>query len=155
MLLTSPPAFGLIPRPLLPGEKWSKKKIFRLLAPLTWERGRGDVDFKLILSLRFNFNMEGKKAKVESMFDSIAWRYDFLNHFLSFSIDRLWRRRAIRIISKTHKRAEILDVATGTGDLAIAAMKLDPIKIIGIDISRNMLEIGRIKIAKKSLVCLM
>jgi demethylmenaquinone methyltransferase/2-methoxy-6-polyprenyl-1,4-benzoquinol methylase len=109
------------------------------------------VDFKLILSLRFNFNMEGKKAKVESMFDSIAWRYDFLNHFLSFSIDRLWRRRAIRIISKTHKRAEILDVATGTGDLAIAAMRLDPIKIIGIDISRNMLEIGRIKIAKKGL----
>ena len=67
---------------------------------------------------------EGKRAAVESMFDSIAWRYDFLNHFLSFNIDRLWRRRAIKIISKSYKNPYILDVATGTGDLAIAAMKI-------------------------------
>jgi demethylmenaquinone methyltransferase/2-methoxy-6-polyprenyl-1,4-benzoquinol methylase len=92
-----------------------------------------------------------KKTKVESMFDSIAWRYDFLNHFLSFGIDRLWRRRAIRIISKHFKNPEILDVATGTGDLAIAAMKINPRKIKGIDISRNMLEIGKDKVNKKGL----
>jgi demethylmenaquinone methyltransferase/2-methoxy-6-polyprenyl-1,4-benzoquinol methylase len=92
---------------------------------------------------------EDKKAAVESMFDSIAWRYDFLNHFLSFGIDRLWRRRAIRIISESYKNPHILDVATGTGDLAIAAMKLNPSKIAGIDISQKMLEIGKEKIDKK------
>jgi len=111
----------------------------------------------LILSLHFNFLMENqpknfsedKKAAVESMFDSIAWRYDFLNHFLSFGIDRLWRRRAIKIISKSFKNPHILDVATGTADLAIAAMKLNPSKISGIDISQKMLEIGKEKIWKK------
>lgn len=92
-----------------------------------------------------------KKAAVESMFDSIAWRYDFLNHFLSFSIDRLWRRRAIRMIARHKKHPEILDVATGTGDLAIAAMKIDPISITGIDISAKMLEIGKAKISKKGM----
>ncbi len=97
-----------------------------------------------------NLNTD-KKAVVESMFDSIAWRYDFLNHFLSFSIDRLWRKRAVRIISETHRNPVILDVATGTGDLAIAALKLNPSKITGIDISKNMLEIGREKIQKKGL----
>ncbi|MCX6325327.1 MAG: bifunctional demethylmenaquinone methyltransferase/2-methoxy-6-polyprenyl-1,4-benzoquinol methylase UbiE [Bacteroidia bacterium] len=90
-----------------------------------------------------------KKAAVESMFDSIAWRYDFLNHFLSFGIDRLWRRRAIIEISKSYKNPHILDVATGTGDLAIAAMKLNPAKIAGIDISQRMLEIGKEKIERK------
>ena len=93
--------------------------------------------------------IEKKKAAVELMFDSIAWRYDFLNHFLSFNFDRLWRRRAIKIISKSYKSPNILDVATGTGDLAIAAMKLNPSKISGIDISRKMLEIGREKVGKK------
>ena len=68
----------------------------------------------------------GKKASVGSMFDNIAFRYDFLNHFMSFGIDRLWRKKAIRIISQTHQNPDILDVATGTGDLAIAAMKLNP-----------------------------
>jgi demethylmenaquinone methyltransferase / 2-methoxy-6-polyprenyl-1,4-benzoquinol methylase len=91
----------------------------------------------------------GKKAAVESMFDSIAWRYDFLNHFLSFNIDRLWRKRVIKVISKSYKSPDILDVATGTGDLAIAAMKLNPAKITGIDISRKMLEIGQAKVKKK------
>lgn len=96
-------------------------------------------------------NKEGKKAIVESMFDSIAWRYDFLNHFLSFSIDRIWRKKAIREISKLKNNPAILDVATGTGDLAIAAIKLNPSKITGIDISKKMLEIGRIKIKQKGL----
>lgn len=90
-----------------------------------------------------------KRELVESMFDSIAWRYDFLNHFLSFGIDHLWRRRAVRIISRSFKNPHILDVATGTGDLAIAAMKLDPVRICGIDISEGMLDIGKEKIAKK------
>jgi demethylmenaquinone methyltransferase / 2-methoxy-6-polyprenyl-1,4-benzoquinol methylase len=91
----------------------------------------------------------GKKEAVESMFDSIAWKYDFLNHFLSLNIDRLWRRRAIKIISQSYKSPNILDVATGTGDLAIAAMKLNPAKITGIDISRKMLKIGKEKVEKK------
>jgi demethylmenaquinone methyltransferase/2-methoxy-6-polyprenyl-1,4-benzoquinol methylase len=117
------------------------------------------VKIEIILSLRFIFLMENqplsfdneKKAAVESMFDSIAWRYDFLNHFLSFNFDRIWRRRAIKIISKLYKSPVILDVATGTGDLAIAAMKLNPTRINGIDISRKMLEIGREKIRRKGL----
>ncbi|MBA4322905.1 MAG: bifunctional demethylmenaquinone methyltransferase/2-methoxy-6-polyprenyl-1,4-benzoquinol methylase, partial [Odoribacter sp.] len=92
-----------------------------------------------------------KRIAVESMFDTIAWRYDFLNHFLSFGTDYRWRKRAIGIISKYRKHPTILDVATGTGDLAIAAMKIGPVKITGIDISEKMLEIGRTKIAKKGM----
>ncbi len=94
---------------------------------------------------------EDKRAAVESMFDSIAWRYDFLNHFLSFGIDRLWRRRAVGIIAKSYKNPEILDVATGTGDLAIAAMRINPSAVTGIDISKKMLEIGKEKIRRKGL----
>lgn len=117
----------------------------------------GQKEFKIILSLRFNLKMEtqaekligSKREVVESMFDSIAWRYDFLNHFLSFGIDRLWRRRAIKIISRSYKNPNILDVATGTGDLAIAALKLNPTKVTGIDISLNMLKIGKEKLIKK------
>jgi demethylmenaquinone methyltransferase/2-methoxy-6-polyprenyl-1,4-benzoquinol methylase len=90
-----------------------------------------------------------KRAAVESMFDSIAWRYDFLNHFLSFNVDRLWRRRAIKIISKSYREPLILDVATGTADLAIAAMRISPQEITGIDISARMLEIGREKVKRK------
>ncbi len=94
---------------------------------------------------------QDKKDAVEAMFDSIAWRYDFLNHFLSFGIDHLWRRRVVRIISKSYKNPHILDVATGTGDLAIAAMKTDPVKIDGIDISAGMLEIGKEKIMRRGI----
>jgi demethylmenaquinone methyltransferase/2-methoxy-6-polyprenyl-1,4-benzoquinol methylase len=92
-----------------------------------------------------------KKTAVESMFDSIAWRYDFLNHFLSFSIDRIWRRKAIHEISRLKKNPAILDVATGTGDLAIAAMKLNPSKVTGVDISKKMLEFGKEKLIRKGL----
>jgi demethylmenaquinone methyltransferase / 2-methoxy-6-polyprenyl-1,4-benzoquinol methylase len=94
---------------------------------------------------------EDKRAVVESMFNSIAWRYDFLNHFLSFGIDHLWRRRAISIISKSYERPSILDVATGTGDLALAALRLEPKRITGIDISENMLDIGKKKIEMRGL----
>jgi demethylmenaquinone methyltransferase/2-methoxy-6-polyprenyl-1,4-benzoquinol methylase len=92
-----------------------------------------------------------KKVMVESMFDSIAWRYDFLNHLLSFGVDRAWRRRAIRIISGNFRSPVILDVATGTGDLAIAAMKISPSGVTGIDLSANMLKIAEEKVRKMGL----
>ncbi len=85
------------------------------------------------------------------MFDSIAWRYDFLNHLLSFGIDRSWRRKAIIIISETHKNPNIIDVATGTGDLAFEAARIHPLKITGIDISEKMLDLGRRKAQAKGL----
>lgn len=85
-----------------------------------------------------------KKQQVEQMFDNIAPKYDFLNHFLSLGIDKLWRKKAIRILS-TYKSDYILDVATGTGDFAVAASKLKPRKIIGFDLSEQMLNVGREK----------
>ena len=84
------------------------------------------------------------------MFDHIAPKYDFLNHFLSLGIDKLWRKRAIRILSD-FKSDYILDVATGTGDFAIAASKLKPRKIIGFDISEQMLNVGRQKVKRSGL----
>jgi demethylmenaquinone methyltransferase/2-methoxy-6-polyprenyl-1,4-benzoquinol methylase len=96
-------------------------------------------------------NTENKKSEVNAMFDIIAPRYDFLNHLLSFGIDRIWRKKAIDIIKHNLKPSQILDVASGTGDLSIAALKLNPIKITGIDISEKMLEIGRAKIKKMGL----
>lgn len=91
-------------------------------------------------------------ANTGPMFDSIAPRYDFLNHFLSFGIDISWRKKAIHEISLINPHpVKILDVATGTGDLAIAALKLDPDHITGIDISGKMLEAGREKLRKKAL----
>jgi demethylmenaquinone methyltransferase/2-methoxy-6-polyprenyl-1,4-benzoquinol methylase len=98
-----------------------------------------------------NTTLNDKRSAVGDMFDEIAHSYDFLNHFLSFGIDRIWRRKAVRIISNTHSNPDILDVATGTGDLAIAAMKLDPLHITGIDISEKMLDAGRVKISKLGL----
>jgi demethylmenaquinone methyltransferase/2-methoxy-6-polyprenyl-1,4-benzoquinol methylase len=85
-----------------------------------------------------------KKQQVEQMFDNIAPKYDFLNHFLSLGIDKLWRKKAIQILS-TYKSDYILDVATGTGDFAVAASKLKPRKIIGFDLSEQMLNVGREK----------
>lgn len=86
------------------------------------------------------------------MFDSISPHYDLLNRVLSLGTDRRWRRRAINLIGRHAAPARILDVATGTGDLAIAAMKLGPEKITGIDISSEMLAIGRRKVEKLGLV---
>ncbi|MEI6816905.1 MAG: bifunctional demethylmenaquinone methyltransferase/2-methoxy-6-polyprenyl-1,4-benzoquinol methylase UbiE [Bacteroidota bacterium] len=91
-----------------------------------------------------------KKEQVATMFDNIAGSYDFLNHFLSMGIDIIWRKKAIRLLKK-YQPKYILDVATGTGDLAIAALKLHPDKIIGVDISEKMIEIGKEKIKKKNL----
>ncbi|RYF82974.1 MAG: bifunctional demethylmenaquinone methyltransferase/2-methoxy-6-polyprenyl-1,4-benzoquinol methylase UbiE [Chitinophagaceae bacterium] len=92
-----------------------------------------------------------KKAQVSEMFDKIAPRYDFMNRFLSVGIDIGWRKKAIRLF-KNDRPTYILDVATGTGDMAIMAAKiLQPEKIAGIDISEGMLEIGRKKIEKEGL----
>ncbi|MBK8518625.1 MAG: bifunctional demethylmenaquinone methyltransferase/2-methoxy-6-polyprenyl-1,4-benzoquinol methylase UbiE [Saprospiraceae bacterium] len=92
-----------------------------------------------------------KKGQVTRMFDKIAPYYDNLNRILSFGIDILWRRKAIKMLAKENPLT-ILDIATGTGDLAIeAARVIKPIKITGMDISANMLKIGNEKIVKKGL----
>lgn len=91
-----------------------------------------------------------KKEQVADMFNNIAGKYDFLNHFLSMGIDKGWRKKAISSIKAVSPKM-ILDVATGTGDLAIAASKLHPDKIIGIDIAGQMLEVGRGKIRSQGL----
>ncbi len=92
-----------------------------------------------------------KKQQVEKMFDNIAGKYDFLNHLLSMGIDKSWRMNLIDLLSGIHP-ASILDVATGTGDLAIQTSKAIPdAKITGLDISRGMLEVGERKIAKQNL----
>ena len=91
-----------------------------------------------------------KKAQVADMFNNIAGKYDFLNHILSMGIDKGWRKKAIAEIQKVNPK-NILDVATGTGDLAIAASKINPDKIVGIDIADQMLEVGRIKLKKEKL----
>jgi len=84
------------------------------------------------------------------MFNSISKRYDFLNHFLSMGIDKLWRKKAIRLLS--NKSVEkLLDIATGTGDFAIEALKLNPKQIIGADISDGMLQVGKEKVKKKKI----
>ena len=99
----------------------------------------------------FKDSTESKKKQVEKMFDKIAFRYDFLNHFLSAGIDVGWRKKAIKQL-RTLNPKSILDVATGTGDMAILASKLlTSEKIIGIDISDGMLEIGKKKIEKLGL----
>lgn len=92
-----------------------------------------------------------KKEQVEQMFDNIAPRYDLLNRVLSLGIDRSWRKRAIRRL-RDGQPQEILDVATGTGDLAIeVARRLQPRRVVGLDISREMLHVGRQKIARQNL----
>lgn len=106
----------------------------------------GNVDkFKMVLDSK-----KGKKQEVRTMFNSIAHRYDFLNHFLSAGIDYSWRKKAIKILGRNHPKI-ILDVATGTGDLAIAALKLHPDKVIGIDIAEDMVEIGKKKIINRKI----
>jgi demethylmenaquinone methyltransferase / 2-methoxy-6-polyprenyl-1,4-benzoquinol methylase len=96
----------------------------------------------------FKDSTQSKKQQVAGMFDQIAFRYDFLNRFLSGGIDTHWRKQAIKELRDTQPQ-KILDVATGTADVAIMTCKLlKPITITGIDISEGMLEIGRKKVAK-------
>lgn len=84
--------------------------------------------------------MQDKKNKVKNIFDSIAFRYDFLNHLLSFGVDKYWRRKALKL-SKVGSESFLLDVACGTGDVAIEAYKQGVRKIIGADFSQNMLQL--------------
>lgn len=95
-------------------------------------------------------NTLGKKKQVALMFDNISPKYDLLNHLLSFGIDRIWRRKAINLL-KSHHPEQILDVATGTGDFAIQALKLNPVSIKGIDISEGMINQGQKKIMERKL----
>ena len=91
-------------------------------------------------------NEESKKNQVRDMFNNISGRYDFLNHFLSLGIDKWWRRKALSKL-QNYSNKRVLDVATGTADLSILAVKkLNPDSVIGIDIADNMLAIGRNKI---------
>ncbi len=99
----------------------------------------------------FSDSNQGKKEQVATMFDHIAKRYDFLNRFLSLGIDQGWRKKAIANFG-TQKINHLLDIATGTADMALMAhKKIAPEKITGIDISEGMMQYGRIKIADKGL----
>lgn len=94
---------------------------------------------------------EEKGTQVEQMFDAVAHSYDLLNHRLSLWIDKYWRRRLVKKLSEFHPNT-ILDVATGTGDLAILeAKKISPKSIVGADISEGMMNIGREKVRKENL----
>jgi len=92
----------------------------------------------------------GRKQQVQVMFNDIAGRYDLLNHLLSMGIDRGWRRKLVNLMS-LDKPKRILDLATGTGDLAIAAAKINPDNITGTDIAEEMLAIGLEKVNKLGL----
>ena len=94
---------------------------------------------------------QSKKEQVEMMFDNIAPTYDKLNHIMSLNIDRVWRRRVMRIVRRAKAR-KIMDVATGTGDLAIAmAKRVDRTQILGVDLSEEMLAVARRKVEKQGL----
>ncbi|WP_430810525.1 MULTISPECIES: bifunctional demethylmenaquinone methyltransferase/2-methoxy-6-polyprenyl-1,4-benzoquinol methylase UbiE [unclassified Carboxylicivirga] len=91
-----------------------------------------------------------KKKQVAGMFNNIAPKYDFLNHFLSLGIDKCWRKRAINLL-KDMERPLVLDVATGTGDLALEAQRRLGCKVVGVDISSEMLKVAKDKIARRNL----
>jgi demethylmenaquinone methyltransferase/2-methoxy-6-polyprenyl-1,4-benzoquinol methylase len=98
----------------------------------------------------YNQEDKGKKEQVASMFDRIAGRYDFMNHFLSMGIDISWRKKAVKLL-KGHPIDHLLDIATGTADLAIAMLDTGANKITGLDISQGMLDVGTKKIKDKGL----
>ncbi|QOX80037.1 bifunctional demethylmenaquinone methyltransferase/2-methoxy-6-polyprenyl-1,4-benzoquinol methylase UbiE [Trichlorobacter lovleyi] len=94
------------------------------------------------------FRLSQKGEQIQKMFDTIAPRYDFLNHLLSFGIDKRWRRTAVRLI-KAPEGGRVLDVATGTGDVALEIARVTPasLKITGADFSPEMVALGQAKIA--------
>jgi demethylmenaquinone methyltransferase/2-methoxy-6-polyprenyl-1,4-benzoquinol methylase len=99
----------------------------------------------------FEKSKENKKEQVANMFNAIAKRYDFLNRFLSLGIDQVWRKKAINEFGNQPLN-HLLDIATGTADMALMANKrIHPAKITGMDISEGMMQYGRIKIEKKGL----
>ena len=96
-------------------------------------------------------NRRGKTEQVRQMFDSIAPAYDFMNRMMTFGVDRLWRRRAVRTVAEAGAKI-IVDIATGTGDLAIAMARAIPgSKITGLDLSEGMIELGRSKVTEAGL----
>ena len=92
----------------------------------------------------------GKKEQVAQMFDNISENYDGLNRVISFGIDVKWRKKVVAIVGENNPK-QILDIATGTGDLAITMAALNPDRVVGLDISAGMLEVGKQKIAKANL----
>ena len=93
---------------------------------------------------------KSKKEQVANMFNTISPQYDFLNHLLSGGIDIIWRKKAIKLLQNKGIKT-MLDIATGTGDFAIEALKINPEKIVGVDISEGMLSVGIEKIKKMGL----
>ena len=93
---------------------------------------------------------DNKKTQVAEMFNQISPKYDLLNHLLSLGIDNLWRKKAIKILKK-YKPKTLLDVATSTGDFAIESLAVNPDKVIGVDISEGMLDVGKKKVLKMNL----
>lgn len=92
---------------------------------------------------------QSKATEVEQMFNAIAPKYDLLNHLLSMNIDKGWRKKAISSLKDLSPLSHILDVATGTGDLAIMAHKMLGVPVTGTDLTEGMIEIGRQKVAKE------
>lgn len=119
---------------------------------------RGEGKRGVFLELLFTFCTLGltlrisvvQKQYVRSLFDSIARRYDVLNHLLSGGIDTYWRRRAVNCL-RPGPVGRILDVATGTADFAIAAVRLGPREVVGVDIAEEMLAVGRKKLSARGL----
>lgn len=93
---------------------------------------------------------DSKKRQVEEMFDNISSKYDLLNHLLSLNIDKIWRKKAIKILRKG-EISNLLDIATGTGDFAIEASGIKNLEITGLDLSENMLQVAQKKIIKRHL----
>ncbi|AXT60844.1 bifunctional demethylmenaquinone methyltransferase/2-methoxy-6-polyprenyl-1,4-benzoquinol methylase UbiE [Aquimarina sp. AD10] len=98
----------------------------------------------------YNDKNRSKKDQVAEMFDTISGNYDGLNRVISFGIDIKWRKKVVKLVHKTNPE-KILDVATGTGDLAINLCKTGALEIIGLDISAGMLNVGKDKIKAKDL----
>lgn len=92
----------------------------------------------------------GKKEQVAQMFDNISENYDGLNRVISLGIDVSWRKKVVKLVSEVNPK-KILDIATGTGDLALMMSQLNPDKIVGLDISPGMLEVGKQKVNKANL----
>ena len=95
-------------------------------------------------------NPEAKKKQVTRMFDGISKSYDLLNRIITLGVDVIWRKKVVRLLEKVDHES-ILDIATGTGDLVLALSKLNTEKIIGLDISPGMLEIGKEKVLAQKL----
>ncbi len=118
----------------------------RIFAPKIFNKSNLNIPLTTVKPIQSSNT--GKKQQVEEMFDSISGNYDFLNHFLSMGIDKGWRIKAVNEL-KSIQPKHILDMATGTADMAIEALRLNPEKITGIDLSEGMLKIGRMKIKAK------